>query len=241
MNLIKTINLHGTPISLEDTIRKHIYDTLYPVGFVYTQLPDDPDPYERDNLDSNSSIVWEELHFGGVFFRTEGVNAMPYSPYSEGMVVESYIDNQISFNSIDYDFTHIGELDYGWTYDKKEKKNKIIEITLYNNIVVYNGEIRKITNKTTTDSKTILTLESKFNFTEEHPVVLIGQSDTYQNHIHDVTEMGGQSGSYMHVNFGVSGGEHIRFPWLTTNTNSGNKSFETRPESITIKLWKRVS
>lgn len=242
MNLIKKFNVHGTSISLEDTIKKAIYDTLYPVGFVYMQLPDDPEPSELvDELGLDElglDVVWKELNFGGCFFRTEGVNAMPYSPYSEGMAIKSYdkSNKQLKFNSGDYDFSHIGEIDY-----KQQTK-----IKLYNNIVIFNGEIRKITNKTTNDSETILTLDSDFSVNPPNgSIVLIGQSDTFQNHIHkviSVKEKASDTTGVAHTNNeGLGWGNHVVYPWYDTGVNTGERDFETRPESVTIKLWKRTN
>ncbi len=71
MDTIEVVNVFGK--SLE------IFNTIYPIGFTYPQYPGQKDPNEL----WGDISTWEELNYGGAFFRAAGGNADGFSVQKE--------------------------------------------------------------------------------------------------------------------------------------------------------------
>ena len=153
----------GSAINDEDAINKGDVEAMIkvvsavvtPVGFVYPQFPGCPSP-----IDMKLFGTWEELKFGGVFFRSVGGDALPFT--GEFKCVAA--GNSIALNADDA--------------DTLEFENLISSYDATKLIVIAGDEYRSIT---AWDRSThTITLDSAFSSTNI-TTVLIGQHEGLPN------------------------------------------------------------
>ena len=150
----------GAAINDEDAVNKGdveamikvVSDAVTPVGFVYPQFPGCPSP-----VDMKLFGTWEELKFGGVFFRSVGGDALPFT--GEFKCVAA--GNSIALNADDA--------------DTLEYENLLSSYDATKLIVIAGGEYRSVTvwDRTTHT----ITLDSAFTDYSNITNVLIGQSE----------------------------------------------------------------
>ena len=153
----------GAAINDEDAINKGDVEAMIkvvsavvtPVGFVYPQFPGCPSP-----IDMKLFGTWEELKFGGVFFRSVGGDALPFT--GEFKCVAA--GNSIALNADDA--------------DTLEFENLLSSYDATKLIVIAGDEYRSIT---AWDRSThTITLDSAFSSTNI-TTVLIGQHEGLPN------------------------------------------------------------
>ena len=217
----------GAAINDEDAINKGdveamikvVSDAVTPVGFVYTQLPGCPSP-----IDMKLFGTWEELKFGGVFFRSVGGDALPFTEELKCVAA----GNSIALNADDADTLEYENLLS--SYDAKKL------------IVIAGDEYRAITAWDRTTHT--ITLDSAFTDYSNITNVLIGQCDAFQGHEHEFIILN-------HPGFDVPGGSdnwwgiHGRRKTKGIYTDGINGTprvgLETRSKNITVRYWKRTA
>ena len=157
----------GSAINDEDAINKGdveamikvVSDAVTPVGFVYPQFPGCPSP-----VDMKLFGTWKELKFGGVFFRSVGGDALPFTEEFKCVAA----GNSIALNADDA--------------DTLEYENLLSSYDATKLIVIAGDEYRSVTawNRTTHT----ITLDSAFTDYSNITNVLIGQCDQFQGHEH---------------------------------------------------------
>lgn len=128
-----------------------LYNALFPVGFVYTQYPGCKSPTEL-----NMPGTWEELKFGGAFFRSVGGNAKPFTDPFE--VTWSNSGKTATFNNGFPTGLEVGD------------------------ILIIDDEYREVA----TVSGNVVTIATAFTGYAEKTTVIIGQKDMFKNHAHAV-------------------------------------------------------
>ena len=202
-------------------------DSIAPIGFVYAQFPGEPSP-----LDLNYYGTWKELKMGGVFARSTGGDALPFT----GKFKCSVSDNSVTLTQDDAD-----TLKY---------ENLLSSCDATKLIVIAGYEYRAI--KAWDRSTHTITLDSAFS-SSNITTVLIGHRDESQGHKH--TDSG-------HVHpFGFNGvGGYLRTggTWAPFNSGEGyaNLGLQTKYDDVygeprigtentskylTIKYWKRIA
>ena len=226
-NIIKNqsdINeLNNKLSSIEQTNFKAIFDLVRPIGDTYVQYPQQASPMEL----WGDYSTWEEIKFGGVFFRSEGGDALPFTEEFKCVVA----GNSIALNADDAD-----------TLEYENLLSSYDETKL---IVIAGGEYRSITawNRTTH----IITLDSAFTDTSNITNVLVGQCDQFQGHIHSIFCT--SSDTYLYKGGGVPTWYEKEYPnesYILGPANDGSNGYprfgkETRSKSLTIKCWKRTA
>lgn len=215
----------GAAINDEDAINKGdveamikvVSDAVTPVGFVYTQLPGCPSP-----IDMKLFGTWEELKFGGVFFRSVGGDALPFTEEFKCVAA----GNSIALNAYDADTLAFENLLSSYDVTKL--------------IVIAGDEYRAITAWDRTTHT--ITLDSAFTDYSNITNVLIGQFDAFQGHehlyymsIYPGNDAGG--GSLWDVRY------HAKTEGIYADKKNGTPrvSSETRSKNITVRYWKRTA
>lgn len=214
-----------------ETIRN--FNIAHPIGVKYEQYPNCASPNEM----WGDFSVWEEIKFGGVFFRSEGGDALPYTGEFKCVVA----GNSISLDSSDAQTMQYETLLANYTVNKL--------------IVVAGGEHRSITawNRTTHT----ITLASAFTDASSITSILIGQSAGLPNIKGQVYGNGASSvanGTGAFINSILSDPISVwRGSALGGTTNiidfkasNSNKTYRDDcdtviPVNLAIKIWKRVS
>ena len=226
----------GAAINDEDAINKGdveamikvVSDAVTPVGFVYTQLPGCPSP-----IDMKLFGTWEELKFGGVFFRSVGGDALPFTEELKCVAA----GNSIALNVDDADTLAFENLLSSYDATKL--------------IVIAGDEYRAITAWDRTTHT--ITLDSAFN-SSDITTVLIGQNDQMQQHRHELavrSNKGGISNGYPYSGLGASNtgmqdtsysynGTYVSVKSYMRNID-GRAGLETRSKNISVKYWKRIA
>ena len=131
-------------------------DSIAPIGFVYAQFPGEPSP-----LDLNYYGTWKELKMGGVFIRSVGGDALPFT----GKFKCSVSDNSVTLTQDDA--------------DTLEYENLLSSCDATKLIVIAGDEYRSIT---AWDRSThTITLDSAFTDYSNITTVLIGQHEGLPN------------------------------------------------------------
>ena len=218
----------GSAINDEDAINKGdveamikvVSDAVTPVGFVYPQFPGCPSP-----VDMKLFGTWKELKFGGVFFRSVGGDALPFTEEFKCVAA----GNSIALNADDA--------------DTLEYENLLSSYDATKLIVIAGDEYRSVTawNRTTHT----ITLDSAFTDYSNITNVLIGQCDSFQGHKHLIeygrsNDGAGNNGDY------IGNGYLYGSNWYAdTITESGygtpRVANETRSKNMTVIYWKRIS
>ena len=154
----------GAAINDEDAINKGdveamikvVSDAVTPVGFVYPQFPGCPSP-----IDMKLFGTWEELKFGGVFFRSVGGDALPFT--GEFKCVAA--GNSIALNADDA--------------DTLEYENLLSSYDAEKLIVIAGDEYRAVTAWDRTTHT--ITLDSAFTDYSNITNVLIGSNEGLPN------------------------------------------------------------
>ena len=235
----------GAAINDEDAVNKGdveamikvVSDAVTPVGFVYPQFPGCPSP-----IDMKLFGTWQELKFGGIFFRSVGGDALPFT--GEFKCVAA--GNSIALNADDADTLEFENLLS--SYDAT--KLIVIAGSEYRSITVWNRETHTIT------------LDSGFTDYSNITNVLIGQHE-------GLPDIAGSFGAVILTNYVIAsgvfknidstkGGEvaqdknyrsNIRFKAsngeIKTNGNNKNdvygKSDHLQTNNITVRYWKRTA
>lgn len=72
-------------VNVTDVNGKAIIDMVWPIGVIYTQYPQQKSPQE---LFPNTT--WEEVNYGGAFFRASGGNAAAFNGGKQGQGIQSH-------------------------------------------------------------------------------------------------------------------------------------------------------
>lgn len=72
-------------VNVIDVSAKAIIDTVWPIGVIYTQYPQQKSPQE---LFPNTT--WEEVNYSGAFFRASGGNAAAFNGDKQGQSIQSH-------------------------------------------------------------------------------------------------------------------------------------------------------
>ena len=236
----------GAAINDEDAINKGdveamikvVSDAVTPVGFVYTQLPGCPSP-----IDMKLFGTWEELKFGGVFFRSVGGDALPFTEELKCVAA----GNSIALNADDA--------------DTLEYENLLSSCDATKLIVIAGDEYRAVT---AWDRNThTITLDSAFTDYSNITNVLIGQheglpdirglfnvytwggGDCFGGFTSEVignnaTEDGSEyDRTFTNIIFDASKGEKKRNG--TYKNDVYGKSDHLQTNNITFKYWKRIA
>ena len=87
-------------VNVIDVSAKAIIDTVWPIGVIYTQYPQQKSPQE---LFPNTT--WEVVNYDGAFFRAEGTNANAFNGDKQGQSIQSH----------NHDFSWSGSHSHGVT------------------------------------------------------------------------------------------------------------------------------
>lgn len=235
----------GAAINDDDAINKGdveamikvVSDAVTPVGFVYPQFPGCPSP-----VDMKLFGTWEELKFGGVFFRSVGGDALPFTEEFNCVAA----GNSIALNADDA--------------DTLEYENLLSSYDATKLIVIAGDEYRAVT---AWDRSThTITLDSAFS-SSNITTVLIGQNaglpnitgridasntafigkgafKTIDGSVLAGTDVVNNPGSF---EFNASLGETKTNGTLkeTSDYHVYGKSDTVITQNITVRYWKRVS
>lgn len=221
--MVKNLALYAQPL----------FDSFIPE--IYVQFPGMKDPNEKYNNDFISS-TWEEIKFGGVFFRSEGGDALPYTGEFKCVVA----GNSISLSSSDAQTMQYETLLATYAANKL--------------IVIAGGEYRKVTawNRTTHT----ITLDSAFTDTSNITSVLIGQSEGLPNITggvisysmsSNVSKAGAFNDSYLMTAVCNTGNNVVQScVFVDFKASNSNKIYRDDCKSVTpvnlaIKYWKRIA
>ena len=225
----------GAAINDDDAINKGdveamikvVSDAVTPVGFVYPQFPGCPSP-----VDMKLFGTWEELKFGGVFFRSVGGDALPFTEEFKCVAA----GNSIALNADDADTLKYENLLSSYDAEKL--------------IVIAGDEYRAVT---AWDRSThTITLDSAFS-SSNITTVLIGHRDESQGHKH--TDKG-----HEHPNGLIQAGGYLRSGGYSKDGPSGigyaNLGLQTKYDDVygeprigtentckylSVKYWKRIA
>lgn len=210
---------------------------LYPVGFVYTQYPGCPSP-----IDMNLIGTWQELKFGGMFFRSAGGNARDFTDAYAASVSGTTVT--FTGDSIPY------------TGDSHKKDGVNV-----GDLIIAGSEYRTVTAVTTDgDYAVSVTIDSAFSDSTNITTVYIGQHEGAPNitgtfsagptniqissgafsFLDNTTAnwYGGSSSTKTHWKYDASSGETKSD--RTYKNDVYGKNDHLTPNAITLKLWKRV-
>ena len=226
----------GAAINDDDAINKGdveamikvVSDAVTPVGFVYPQFPGCPSP-----VDMKLFGTWEELKFGGVFFRSVGGDALPFTEEFKCVAA----GNSIALNADDADTLKCENLLSSYDATKL--------------IVIAGDEYRAIT---AWDRSThTITLDSAFS-SLNITTVLIGQNDQLQKHRHELAvrnNKDGISNGYPYSGLGACNTVMQATSYSYNGTYGTVKSYmrnidgragsETCSKNITVRYWKRTA
>ena len=246
----------GAAINDDDAINKGdveamikvVSDAVTPVGFVYTQFPGCPSP-----VDMKLFGTWEELKFGGVFFRSVGGDALPFTEEFKCVAA----GNSIALNADDA--------------DTLEYENLLSSYDATKLIVIAGDEYRAIT---AWDRSThTITLDSAFS-SLNITTVLIGQHEGLPNitasatngyvnnnldsalrNLKGALSSGGYVPKSRYTDAGVTSlGSYYNDISLIIDASKGEtktdgtyindvygKSDHLQTNNITVKYWKRIA
>ena len=189
------------------------FDIAWPVGVTYTQYPGQKSPNE---LWSQYS-TWEELDYGGAFFRAEGGNA---SQFNNNIVVSSASGTTVSFNEIHS--LVVGDILYSVTLNESRTVTNVVSNTVVEIDSAFSG------------SPTLLRFSQKSqNLSHSHTTnTLTNSSGTA------ITKTGGMdahsSGSFKVLNYGNSKGKGVvsSVDGTTFKQTSSTDTYSTWGENI---------
>lgn len=203
-------------------------DSIAPIGFVYAQFPGEPSP-----LDLNYYGTWEELKMGGVFARSTGGDALPFT---------GKFKCSVSGSSVNLTPNDAYTLEY---------ENLLSSYDATKLIVITGDEYRAVT---AWDRSThTITLDSAFS-SSNITTVLIGQNDQMQEHRHELAvrnNKDGISNGYPYSGLGASNtamqdtsysynGKYGIVKSYMRNID-GRAGSETCSKNITVRYWKRTA
>ncbi len=194
-----------------------LFDIIYPVGYVYPQYPAEKSPNEM----WGDFSAWEEIDFGGAFFRASGGNALNFELSATVASIDEtnrailYMDDvyaDIKQGCILYD----PNSNNSWLVSKNETVNSVSKVTLAT---------------TVSESITLTNL-------------IIGQEDSLLEHKHNVSAVvwKGNVWGNDRVGYGGGGGWTDQVS-VTVNgvRDSRYNANENRVVNFTYILWKRIS
>ena len=219
MTVLENINLFGN--SLE------IFNIMYPIGYVYPQYPKQKSPNEL----WGDISTWEEIDYGGAFFRAAGGNS---DTFDEEKEVTSVVGTALTIpnhnakeNSIIYDFEH--------------NESRIITAVDDENNVTINLPF------TSTNITFVL-------ITQNQGTAVNGLSVDGGGHDHNVSTSSNQTfclhagGVWSLGSYGVAeiNPDYTVYSTGSTTTQGEHThdifgDIETRPTDFTMKLWRRIN
>lgn len=221
------------------------FDIAWPIGVVYTQYPGQKDPNELWGQYS----TWEELNYGGAFFRGDGGNAETFE--------KSLNISSMSGTSITFAFAH----------------GLAIGSVIYDNVNNEGRVVTGVTNSTTvtidtafSDSTITTVLIGQTDQNKEHTHTMAhthNMEHTHSiNHGHSAYAQGGGNISGTGIEWNTSkNGTNYTFDRVYVNnysgssgastatntgaasnsTTSSNGGTEARPNNFTYKIWRRIA
>lgn len=183
------------------------FNILHPIGECYTQYPGQKSPNEL----WGDFSTWEELNYGGAFFRTEGGAA---EDFEKTLTISSISGTSITFSAAHN--LQVGSI----LYDKT------------------NNEARQVTSVTST---TVVVINSAFTSTNLTNVLIGQydqfQGHTHGDYKKSAPvfswAVGGGDVGYI-----ISGMDQLKSDGTNGTPRAGN---ETRPTNMTYKIWKRTA
>jgi hypothetical protein len=222
------------------------FNTIYPVGFVYPQYPQQKSPNE---LWGNIS-TWQELDFGGAFFRSSGGNADEFDANIKAITTVS--GNTITIANHG---ASAGTVIYDYTYNESR-----VVSSVSGNVITLNSQFSH------TDLRNVLIGQSQA--TAKNGLWLNSASDksgsanttsgmsANSSHSHGFS-YGGSAICVDTNGYDTRGGFADGNKWKNRNTRLsgigsasvahthsiylGSDDTETRPSNYTFKVWVRVS
>lgn len=211
------------------------FDIAYPIGVTYTQYPGQKSPNELWGQFS----TWEELNYGGAFFRSEGGSA---DTFEKSLAISSMNGTTIVFQ-----FSHglaVGSV----IYDSENNEGRIVTDVTNSTTIVINEAFSSSSITSVLVSQNQATakngLSASFSGTEGTVSVSGG------NHRHSISGhmsgMGGGSvsthvsGRIMYTEYSGNLSMSGSFtPSGSVTVSSSDK--ETRPNNFTMKIWLRTA
>lgn len=157
---VKTVNNQAPDANGNVSIALNVFNTIYPVGSPYVQYPGFASP---NDLWGNMS-TWEEVNFGGVFFRSSGGDAKPFLPPFAVSVSDAGIISLSESRITEPEEVNIGDL--------------VIVGEQYRTITAINGDTAKRNSQYTLSS---ITVDTPFADYTNITTVLIGQHEGLPN------------------------------------------------------------
>ena len=214
------------------------FDIAYPIGVTYTQYPGQKNPNELWGQFS----TWEELNYGGAFFRSEGGSA--------GTFEKSLAISSINGTTIVFQFSHglaVGSV----IYDSENNEGRVVTAVTNSTTIVINEAFSSSSITSVLVSQNQATakngLSASFSGSNgtvnvsganhRHSVftqALSGGDDTisyYASHRNPVTRYTDYSGV-----LSMSGSFTPEGSVTLSSTDT-----ETRPNNFTIKIWVRIA
>ena len=200
------------------------FDTMHPIGEVYTQYPGQKTP---NQLWGNFS-TWEELDYGGAFFRAAGGNALPFN---SSLDISSQSGTTIVFAAAHN--LSVGSL----LYDAENNECRTVA---------------SVTDSTTVEIDAAFTYSNLTNvLIGQYPGLpnITGYFGGYTQGGNKLPDGAGAFNQYLNDQTKIegSGGTASRGYWngVTFDASRSNNIYgasnEVQPANFTIKLWKRVS
>jgi hypothetical protein len=209
------------------------FNTIYPVGFVYSQYPQQKSPNE---LWGNIS-TWQELDFGGAFFRSSGGNADEFDANIKAITTVS--GNTITIANHG---ASAGTVIYDYTYNESR-----VVSSVSGNVITLNSQFSH------TELRNVLIAQSAQNYAHTHTRGTMNIKGSVSNSADRVFFPTGSSGalytSDARANFLGSyresgkSSQTLNFDasrnW--TGATSENGGVDARPSNFTKKLWVRTA
>ena len=251
MNTVKTVNFFGNPLK--------IFDTIYPVGVVYTQYPEQKSPNELWGEIS----TWQELNYNGAFFRAAGGKADEFNVEKQVTAVSGTVitvpDHGASVGCIVYDFEHNQSRTVVAVNGNNLTLDSVFTSANITFVLITQVDTNKSHNHTfhgssTTTNDSSATNTGGMSANESGSYIYKGQTES------EYVSVGGNISKYVVGDLGlgmqmITGGSPCGFTINVAHThnmqhthsltpngyNDNSGDVETRPSNYTIKLWKRVS
>lgn len=212
------------------------FDIAWPIGVTYTQYPGQKDPNELWGQYS----TWEELNYGGAFFRAKGGNA---SAFEEIKTVSAISGTTITINS--HGLT-VGSV----LYDKDNNEARVVTSITNSNKVVVDAAF------SSSSLTTVYATQNQGTAKNGLSASFSGSAGTVSvsggNHTHQMPHatnsggstgyMGGSSPDWRDVYVSYSGNLSMSGTFTPSGSVSVSSSnSETRPVNFTMKVWVRTA